>query len=118
MMTCPSITTGSSITASKWSPEFAEALEMEFCKRIPIGVPAGTVIAGTSGFTPRVDAPREENGAEESAFELASGAAACGFDATEPQPAKRTRAENGAKMYLKDRVKGTSQDSRNSIQSA
>src|SRR5438477_11669000 len=103
MMTCPSITTGSSITASKWSPEFADALEMEFCKRIPIGVPAGIVIAGTSGFTPSADSAREENGAADPEF--GSGVAACGFEDTMPHPARRARAEREINKCLKVRFK-------------
>src|SRR3954469_23745752 len=88
--TCPSITTGSSITASKWSPEFADALEMEFCKRTPIAVPAGIVIAGTSGFPPLVGSTREENGAE---LAFGSGVAACGFEDTMPHPDRNNRAD-------------------------
>ena len=88
------------MTASKWSPAFAEALEMEFCKRTPMGVPAGTVIAGTSGFSPKVDATREENGAALSELEFGSGFAACGFGATIPHPLNSNRAERTRSMDL------------------
>lgn len=88
------------MTASKWSPGFAEALEIEFCKRTPMGVPAGIVIAGTSGFRPKDDATREENGAELSGFEDESVFAACGFGDTTPHPLKSKRAERTRSMDL------------------
>src|SRR5690242_3014405 len=75
---------------------------MEFCKRMPIGVPAGMVIAGTGGFIPKPDATRDANGAEESEF--GSGAAACGFDDTTLHPVKRPNADNDISKNLKERL--------------
>src|SRR3954454_15001003 len=90
----------SSMTASKWSPEFADALEIEFCKRTPMGVPAGMVIAGISGFRPKLDATRDENGAAASGLEVESVLAACGFGETIPHPLKNNRPESTRSMDL------------------